>query len=282
MKNFTRFAVYIFAVAMMISLVSCDKDEKEKKIRLKSIVWTEDGESDTSSCSYDNTGNLTKIQYSNGYSEQYTYNGQGKLSREDIYCCNGDSLLYSVLYTWNGNSITREYSDEIDYKAVITINSAGEVLKYERFYMIESQWVNVSYVNSVWTSGNLTSAEGYTSDAFFAKAKRVITRENSLKMKWIYHIRPANNMKGYIKQWQDAFTYDNKNNPFRPFQTLQLSAEPTDYSKNNMLTYEGEYYESNGTPHTYSGSITYQYNSDGYPSTMNDGEGTGTYTYENY
>lgn len=280
MKNFTRFAVYIFAVAMMISLVSCDKDEKEKKIRLKSIVWTEDGESVTMTFSYDNAGNLSKIQYSNGYSEQYTYNGQGKLSREDMY--SGDTLEYSILYTWNGNSITRVYSDESDYKAVITINSAGEVLKYERFYLIESQWVNLSYDINTWTSGNLTSAEGYTSDAFFAKAKKVIIRENALKMKWIYHVRPVKNMKGFVKEWQDAFTYDNKNNPLRPFQPFQFNAEPTDYSKNNMLTYEGAYYDSEGTSHPYSGSITYQYNSDGYPSTLNDGEGTGTFTYENY
>ncbi|WLD24447.1 RHS repeat protein [Flavobacterium dauae] len=189
------------------------------------------------------------------YTTNYTYNNKGQLTK--IVESDG----YEYTFAYSGNQLTSFVEIDSGTKTTYTFSQSGNIITVNLVGEVNGETLNDTHTLEVDAKGNLIN-DGYFIYTYDANGNNVIVE--------------AENGDGIAN-----LTFDTKNNVFK---NLNLPKWVSNYlslfnsGSNNSLTFSfvsTEYPEDNN-----SGTMTYEYNADGYPTkaTATSTDDTGTYT----
>lgn len=238
----------IAAIALFMAMTSCSGDDSNETVNpenalLKKTVTTyEDGSIETGEFTYE--GNkLIKMTYSEEEYDTFLYNNDGLLAERRVFRTN-NAHEYKHIYEYNDTNKLISYSE-------IFVNSIGS---YN------------TRVTFTYNSNNTITAMRYLSlgeaeEELFDTSVITLTNNN---------ITSVNTQEASgINEYTTSFTYDDKNNPFKntyAYEVIMLTEYRHGGGINNVLS---ESDSNDGVLYT----SEYEYNSNGYPTTMIDSEG---------
>ena len=284
-KIYTVIAASSFAFLSMFLITSCGDPEDDKETRgprLKQVISEMEAydpemtETDSIHFLY-NAGNqlIAMVGNQSGDSISMFYNQDGTISKAEIRGMDDDN--YTMMYAWSGNKLTLTETDYPDGKAVIDLNSNGQIVRMESWDFYEQQWILGFYIVYTWAENNLISEETwYPADissyfryqskgtppagASIKYSPRSVLRNNHL------YGKTRNLKQDFVREVVVTYTYDNKINPLKDFQIYKFSEIAFYSSVNNMISDEIVVYNSSGgIEETYEDSYTFTYNTENYP-----------------
>lgn len=231
---------------------------------LAGLMFTSCDKNDDNNTTEEGTVDVSKMylplkMVADDYTTTFTYNNKGQVTK--IVESDG----YEYTFTYNVNQLTEVVETELGYKTTYTYQQSGTTIILKGIYEYNGQKNENTETLLIDTKGNLIDDDyfKYTYD----------TNGNIVKM--------ANNYGE-----KATFTYDTKNGVFKNLNLPKwVVAYILDYKPNivnNAVTIK---YESEEDPEENdSGTIKYEYNSDGYPTKMEvnsvvEGEFTQTIEY---
>lgn len=286
-KTKTNSILLVISLLTILLIASCDKDDNgepsDPKCLISSlnIAWYEVcdeetwSDNDTINLFYDSNDRLSKWEWFDGEYMLFIYNSNGKIETIEEHW--GDEVYY-LQFTWEGNKVTRHgyWGDEpSSSKIIIEFNNNDEIVRADSYYKYEDEWVLVRYNLYTWQNGNLVKIENYRRDDWKKSAeiecrvrtrKGIFSRKDLLDNKNVTKQKLKNTSNDFVLKYTSTFTHDNKHNPFSIHPALALwdFGNQLFHSKNNVTSWtEVETY--NGEEHTWTETLTWEYNSYNYP-----------------
>ena len=237
------------AIALFMMTASCSSDDSNETVNpstetvlLKKIVTTyEDGSTETGELSYE--GNkLIKMVYGEEEYETFLYNNDGLLAERHIFAIN----------------------DNHEYKHVYTYDTSNKLISFSEIFTHSIGSYNTR-ITFTYISNNTITAMRYISlgdaeEELYDTSIITLTNNNIASV--------STETASGSSETTSSFTYDDKNNPLKnisAYEVIMLTGYRHGGGINNLIS---ESDSIDGVLYT----SEYEYNSNGYPTTMTDSE----------
>ncbi|MFT4015517.1 MAG: hypothetical protein QM668_01025 [Agriterribacter sp.] len=257
-----RFLLVVACGFLFIGIISCEKDNQEnREPTLKLVKRT--AQSGSSTFTYDETGNLSTLQYtSEGMLFKTTYHQYNK---------NGDIISFTTEYDKNKND-----EGDPDFRCENFYDEQGRIERMNQYNLITDELI--SYYTIDYNSGTILCTRYRAPSERFAIEKYVLTPDGK-------NVSQLISYSGVSETPIGSVTYLNYDDQKNPHLLLPLGYNPNTplLSKNNAQKAIWET-KSAGAGVEIIYNYSYQYNNEGYPisfSTVGDYvNSTNTYEYE--
>jgi hypothetical protein len=289
--NFSMLNSVLFSLFILL-LTSCGgkdddkKDERSPRLRQMNMRYISDDpqwdESDSALFLYNSNNQLiAMVGLATEDSIGVQYDSEGRIN--DVVFLNSDSEDNHITYSWAGNKMTMTETDYADSKAVFEVNGDGRVVRMESYFLNEGQWHMVRYVLYNWSEGNMVSTETWQSYSKIGTHQKGLRHFPFIKPELQRPASGNDNLlllkNDFIKDSEEFYTYDNKNNPFKDFQLYRFSEVAYYSSANNVVSSIRNGYNFSGEViETYTDNYNFTYNSENYPLVRSESDFSWTIT----